>query len=38
MSDIYENEVEGPEEEVSYSKKDFMSDQTIRWCPGCGDY
>lgn len=21
-----------------YSKKDFMSDQTIRWCPGCGDY
>ncbi len=20
------------------SKKDFMSDQTIRWCPGCGDY
>lgn len=19
-------------------KKDFMSDQTIRWCPGCGDY
>jgi 2-oxoglutarate ferredoxin oxidoreductase subunit beta len=23
---------------VQYSKKDFMSDQTIRWCPGCGDY
>lgn len=22
----------------SYSKKDFSSDQTIRWCPGCGDY
>ncbi len=21
-----------------YTKKDFMSDQTIRWCPGCGDY
>ena len=21
-----------------YQKKDFMSDQTIRWCPGCGDY
>ena len=20
------------------SKKDFMSDQTVRWCPGCGDY
>ncbi len=22
----------------AYSKKDFMSDQLIRWCPGCGDY
>ncbi len=22
----------------AYSKKDFMSDQIIRWCPGCGDY
>jgi 2-oxoglutarate/2-oxoacid ferredoxin oxidoreductase subunit beta len=22
----------------SYSKKDFESDQNIRWCPGCGDY
>ena len=21
-----------------YTKKDFMSDQTVRWCPGCGDY
>lgn len=21
-----------------YNKKDFTSDQTIRWCPGCGDY
>ncbi|TVQ93712.1 MAG: 2-oxoacid:ferredoxin oxidoreductase subunit beta [Deltaproteobacteria bacterium] len=20
------------------SRRDFMSDQTIRWCPGCGDY
>ncbi len=19
-------------------KKDFVSDQTVRWCPGCGDY
>lgn len=23
---------------VKYTKKDFMSDQIIRWCPGCGDY
>lgn len=22
----------------TYTKKDFMSDQNIRWCPGCGDY
>ena len=22
----------------SYERKDFSSDQTIRWCPGCGDY
>ena len=20
------------------SKKDFESDQDVRWCPGCGDY
>jgi len=20
------------------SKKDFVSDQEVRWCPGCGDY
>lgn len=26
------------EETPTYTKKDFMSDQTIRWCPGCGDY
>ncbi len=26
------------EEVPTYSKKDFMSDQVIRWCPGCGDY
>ncbi len=22
----------------TYSKKDFQSDQEVRWCPGCGDY
>jgi len=21
-----------------YSKKDFATDQLVRWCPGCGDY
>ncbi|MGH7822895.1 MAG: 2-oxoacid:ferredoxin oxidoreductase subunit beta, partial [Candidatus Binatia bacterium] len=23
---------------VKVSKKDFVSDQEVRWCPGCGDY
>ena len=23
---------------ASYTKKDFVSDQEVRWCPGCGDY
>jgi 2-oxoglutarate ferredoxin oxidoreductase subunit beta len=22
----------------TYTKKDFQTDQDIRWCPGCGDY
>jgi 2-oxoglutarate ferredoxin oxidoreductase subunit beta len=22
----------------AYKKKDFESDQQVRWCPGCGDY
>ena len=24
--------------EVALTKKDFTSDQEVRWCPGCGDY
>ncbi len=24
--------------EVPLKKKDFVSDQMVRWCPGCGDY
>ena len=36
MSDIIETDV--TEEEPQLKKKDFMSDQVIRWCPGCGDY
>ncbi len=23
---------------ANYTKKDFESDQEVRWCPGCGDY
>jgi len=24
--------------ELKLTRKDFVSDQTVRWCPGCGDY
>ncbi|WP_127716267.1 2-oxoacid:ferredoxin oxidoreductase subunit beta [Halobacteriovorax sp. HLS] len=24
--------------ELNYKKKDFASDQDVKWCPGCGDY
>ena len=27
-----------PLEAVKQTKKDFTSDQEVRWCPGCGDY
>ncbi|MBA2326793.1 MAG: 2-oxoacid:ferredoxin oxidoreductase subunit beta, partial [Actinobacteria bacterium] len=23
---------------ATLSRKDFQSDQEVRWCPGCGDY
>ena len=23
---------------VKLARKDFQSDQEVRWCPGCGDY
>ena len=23
---------------VALTRKDFSSDQEVRWCPGCGDY
>lgn len=25
-------------EVIKLTRKDFVSDQTVRWCPGCGDY
>jgi 2-oxoglutarate ferredoxin oxidoreductase subunit beta len=28
----------GAAEVPKYTKKDFESDQDVRWCPGCGDY
>src|SRR5262249_9586920 len=27
-----------PDEAVNLGRKDFQSDQEVRWCPGCGDY
>ncbi|MDT7579240.1 MAG: 2-oxoglutarate/2-oxoacid ferredoxin oxidoreductase subunit beta, partial [Pseudonocardiales bacterium] len=27
-----------PDTEVKLGRKDFQSDQEVRWCPGCGDY
>ncbi len=33
MADVAEKK-EGP----TLTKKDFASDQLVRWCPGCGDY
>ncbi len=32
MSDIKENK------SPSLSRMDFVTDQTVKWCPGCGDY
>ena len=28
----------GHGEPVKLARKDFQSDQEVRWCPGCGDY
>jgi len=27
-----------PQDAAPLSRKDFTSDQEVRWCPGCGDY
>jgi len=27
-----------PQAPPKYTKKDFQTDQEVRWCPGCGDY
>jgi 2-oxoglutarate ferredoxin oxidoreductase subunit beta len=29
---------ETPVEQPPLARKDFVSDQEVRWCPGCGDY
>ncbi len=31
--------IEAPQENIiPLQRKDFVSDQEVRWCPGCGDY
>lgn len=30
--------VNAPESDIKLARKDFVSDQEVRWCPGCGDY
>jgi 2-oxoglutarate/2-oxoacid ferredoxin oxidoreductase subunit beta len=32
------NGAEGNGTPVKLARKDFQSDQEVRWCPGCGDY
>ncbi len=27
-----------PEGPLALQRKDFVTDQEVRWCPGCGDY
>ncbi|MEO5610793.1 MAG: 2-oxoacid:ferredoxin oxidoreductase subunit beta [Ornithinibacter sp.] len=27
-----------PQDDARQTKRDFTSDQEVRWCPGCGDY
>ena len=27
-----------PGQPIALTRKDFVSDQEVRWCPGCGDY
>ncbi|MFN8233385.1 MAG: 2-oxoacid:ferredoxin oxidoreductase subunit beta [Actinomycetota bacterium] len=38
MSDVMTNGGDGGGALATLTKKDFTSDQEVRWCPGCGDY
>ena len=38
MSDVDETTGGGEASVDTLTKKDFSSDQEVRWCPGCGDY
>jgi 2-oxoglutarate ferredoxin oxidoreductase subunit beta len=36
MTDLTDASLAG--EPIALTRKDFVSDQEVRWCPGCGDY
>ena len=38
MSDVTGSDGGGGGAIATMTKKDFTSDQEVRWCPGCGDY
>ena len=38
MSDQNPSDGNGDGGVATMTKKDFTSDQEVRWCPGCGDY
>src|SRR5918999_423677 len=38
MSEVLRNDEAASGEASTLTKKDFTSDQEVRWCPGCGDY
>ena len=38
MTDAISIDEAGAAAPPAYTRKDFESDQAIRWCPGCGDY
>jgi 2-oxoglutarate ferredoxin oxidoreductase subunit beta len=38
VGDFDETSVTNATEPLRLSRKDFVSDQDVRWCPGCGDY
>ncbi|MEX0994398.1 MAG: thiamine pyrophosphate-dependent enzyme, partial [Balneolaceae bacterium] len=35
---IDQHTANGNTNDITYTGKDFSSDQDVRWCPGCGDY
>ncbi len=37
-NDVDGNDGNGAGTAVKLGRKDFQSDQEVRWCPGCGDY